>query len=52
MPDAPVFHYHLALALKEQGESAQARQELEKSLASGIEFHGRTEALQFLEDWN
>jgi tetratricopeptide (TPR) repeat protein len=46
----PVFHYHLALALRELGEAEQAKVELEKSLAVAIDFPDAQAARQVLEE--
>ena len=49
VPDNPVMHYHLGMALLASGESAQARAELEKALASPQPFPGKDAAQRALE---
>ncbi len=49
VPDNPVMHYHLGMALLASGDSAQARTELEKALASPQPFPGKDAAQRALE---
>jgi tetratricopeptide (TPR) repeat protein len=44
LPDNALMHYHLGMALLARGEAAQARNELEKALASEQPFPGRDAA--------
>jgi tetratricopeptide (TPR) repeat protein len=49
VPENPVMHYHLAMALLASGDSVQARAELEKALASPQPFPGKDAAQRALE---
>ena len=49
VPENPVMHYHLAMALLASGDSAQGRAELEKALASPQPFPGKDAAQRALE---
>ena len=46
----PVYHYHLGLALKELGETEQAKTEFEKALAVAADFPDAELVRQALED--
>jgi tetratricopeptide (TPR) repeat protein len=49
LPENPVMHYHLGMALLASGDPAQARAELEKALASPQPFPGKDAAQRALE---
>jgi len=49
MPDSGLMHYHLAMALIANGQSDQARAELQKALGSKQPFPGREAAEQALQ---
>jgi Tfp pilus assembly protein PilF len=48
-PKNPTYSYHLGLAHLQGGDTAQARQALERALASGAPFAGSDEAKRALE---
>jgi hypothetical protein len=48
MPRNPNVQYHWAVALNRSGKSADARNVLEKLLASGGEFENKADAEQLL----
>ena len=47
-PDVPEHHYHLGMALYENGELSRARQELEKSVIAGARYPGIDQARELL----
>lgn len=48
-PDNPAYNYHLALALNQSGNKAEARKHLEKALKSNATFEGLEDAKKLLE---
>ncbi len=50
-PEEPVFRYHMALALYDQGRRETARRELEKALQQSRPFAARKEAEATLARW-
>lgn len=44
VPTSPLLQYHLGMAHAKQGNTAQAKENLAKALASETKFHGREEA--------
>jgi tetratricopeptide (TPR) repeat protein len=49
LPEAPAVRYHLAKAQLQSGDSAAARRNLERALASEHPFHGRDDARRTLD---
>ena len=43
-PENPLYHYHLAVAYSKTGSPVQARDELDRALASRLTFSGREDA--------
>ena len=50
-PNAPVFRYHLALALYGEDKKEQAIKELQEALASKEDFSEKNTAEELLKEW-
>jgi Flp pilus assembly protein TadD len=47
-PANPTYHYHLGVALRQNGDRGKARQELQRAMASKQPFRDREKAAQAL----